>query len=92
MTKKDIDYSKNINYRIVCKDITISDCYVGSTTNFTKRKSNHKSTCNNINSQKHNNYVYEFIRNHGGWENWDMIEIERFNAIDRNDALRNNHL
>ena len=38
MPKENIDYSKTIIYKIVCKDINIKDCYVGSTTNFTNRK------------------------------------------------------
>jgi predicted GIY-YIG superfamily endonuclease len=29
-------------YKIVCKDLSITDVYVGSTTNFTNRKRDHK--------------------------------------------------
>ena len=42
MPKENIDYSKTIIYKIVCKDIDIEDCYVGSTTDFVRRKSEHK--------------------------------------------------
>ena len=38
MPQKPIDYSKTIIYRIVCKDINIKECYVGSTTDFKGRK------------------------------------------------------
>ena len=42
MPKTSFEYSKNIIYKICCKDITIKDIYVGQTTNITKRRYNHK--------------------------------------------------
>jgi len=86
MPRVSIDYSKTIIYRIVCKDPTIKDCYIGETTDFKSRKSKHKSTCNNIQNKDYNCNVYQFIRNNGGWNNWDMIQIEHYNAIDKLDA------
>ena len=65
-------------YKIVCKDANITDCYVGSCCNFIRRKSQHKSDCNNQNGKAHRYKVYKFIRKNGGWENWDMIEIKSF--------------
>ena len=62
-------------YKLVCKDIDIKECYVGSTKNERVRKSRHKNACNNINNNTH---VYKFIRDNGGFENWDMIRIESF--------------
>lgn len=67
-------YDKTKIYRLVCKDLDITDCYIGSTTNFSKRKSQHKCCCNNNNNQK----KYQFIREHGGWNNWEMILIENY--------------
>ncbi len=32
MTKKEIDYSKGLIYKLCCKDPTITDVYIGSTT------------------------------------------------------------
>ena len=75
MPRKPIDYSKTYFYKIVCKDTSITDCYVGHTTDFTKRKSQHKNTCNNPNIKKHNLPVYQFIRMNDGWENFEMILI-----------------
>lgn len=83
MPKTPIDYSKTIIYRIVCKDPTIKECYVGSTTDFTRRKSNHKTFYNNPNFKDYNMNVYQFIRNNGGWDNFDMIEVEKYNAVDK---------
>jgi len=87
MPLKDIDYSKTIIYKIVCKDIDIKDCYVGSTTDFIRRRSQHKNnTVNNTNKSHY--FIYEFIRQNNGWDNWEMVEVERFNAIDHNDSLK----
>ena len=72
------DYTKSVIYRIVCKDLSITDCYVGSTTNFKSRKACHKYTCTNPNSKDYNAKVYQFITEHGGWENWSMIMVEEF--------------
>jgi len=86
MPRTPIDYSKNIIYKIVCNDLTVKDCYVGHTTEFTKRKRTHK--CYTINEGKRDsNYkVYQIIRANGGWENWSMIEIEKYPCIDSNEA------
>ena len=69
-----IDYSRTIIYKIVCKDITIKETYVGSTTQFTSRKGQHKYSCNN---NKDFN-VYNFIRANGGWDNWTMVMVEEY--------------
>ena len=70
-----VNYNKSIIYKLCCKDINITEIYIGSTTNFKNRKNKHKWACNNINSKSYNYYVYKFIREHGGFENWDMIMI-----------------
>ena len=87
MPRKDIDYSKTIIYKIVSRDLTVCECYVGSTTDFRRRKSKHKSDCNNQYSKYHNLFVYQFIRKFGGWDAWDMIQIEKYPCNDKQDAL-----
>lgn len=77
------DYSKGCIYKIVCKDVNITEKYIGSTTNFTKRKQAHKYNCNNTNRKSYNRRVYEFIRDNGGFENFQMIEIEKYSATDK---------
>ena len=86
MPKKDIDYSKTIIYKIVCNDLNITDVYVGHTTNFIKRKAKHKSDCNNPNSKSYNFKIYNTIRQNGDFENWSMIEIEKYPCNDINEA------
>ena len=76
MPKKPIDYANGIQYKIVCKDPAITDCYNGSCTSFKDRKCAHKSMCNNQTSKNYNLKVYQFIREHGGWDNWTMIQLE----------------
>ena len=80
MPKTPIDYSKTVIYKICCKDIKIVDCYVGSTNDFDRRKGEHKRHCHNENHEKYNFPVYQFIRSHGGWDNWSMIPVEIFNT------------
>jgi hypothetical protein len=86
MPKKNIDFSKTIIYKIVCNDLNITDVYVGHTTNFIKRKALHKSDCNNINRKAYNFKIYNTIRNNGDFENWSMIEIEKYPCNDINEA------
>ena len=75
MPRKPIDYSKTYFYKIVCKDTSITDCYVGHTTDFTKRKSQHKSNSNNQKHKEYYYFVYQFIRNNGNWDNFEMVLI-----------------
>ena len=77
MPRTPINYQNTIIYKIVCNDLTITESYVGSTTDFRRRKSQHKSSCNTINNSKYNQKNYIFIRENGGWENWTMLEIEK---------------
>ena len=87
MPRTKTDYSKSSIYNIVCRDNGINDCYVGSTTNMTSRKSSHRIRCIDEDNPKHHYKVYSFIREHGGWENWNFVLIERFSCKD-NDELR----
>ena len=80
-----VHYDKSTIYKLCCKDPKISDIYVGSTTNFTRRKGMHKSACNNENGKCYNLKVYQTIREYGGWNNWDMVEVERYSASDKKD-------
>ena len=86
MTRKPVNYSKTIIYRIVCNDITITECYVGHTTDFKSRKYDHKSDCNNEKGKHYNYNIYNVIRDNGGWENWTMVQIEEFNCKNKNEA------
>ena len=49
-----------------------------SSTNINKRKSEHRCRCEKEGGAKYNYNVYQFIRDHGGWDNWAMIVVEGF--------------
>ena len=88
MPKTPMKYENTIMYKIVCKDLNIKELYVGHTTNWTKRKCSHKSDCCNENSKHYHLKIYKTIREYGGWENWDMIEIEKYSCNDKNEARK----
>ena len=73
--KKPRDYSKGLIYKLVCLDEKIKDVYVGSTINFTNRKSKHKSSCLKGSDKT---YKYRFMRENGSWNNWHMEFITFF--------------
>lgn len=77
MPKTSIDYNNTYFYKIVCKDVNVTEIYVGHTTEFSKRKSEHKKQCNHPNLNRHNLKVYQYIREHGGWDNFDMVLIDK---------------
>jgi hypothetical protein len=86
MSKKDIDYSNTIIYKITCKDENVTDVYVGHTINFVQRKRAHKQSCINNKSCNYNCKLYDVIRNNGGWNNWKMDIIHFFNCKDHFEA------
>jgi hypothetical protein len=72
-----VNYQNSIIYKICCKDVNIKEIYVGSTANQLRiRKSKHKYCCNNENDNNYNLYVYQFIRQNGGFDNWDVVIVE----------------
>ena len=75
MPRTPTDYSETHFYKIVCRDTNIENMYIGHTVNFTKKKNHHKSICNKENCKNHNQYVYQFIRENGGWNNFQMVLI-----------------
>jgi len=75
-----VNYQKSCIYKLCCNDLNIKDIYIGSTTNFTKRKMSHKLAYFGKTESNKKCKVYEFIRNNGGWENWIMVEIKKFSC------------
>jgi len=85
MPPKAIDYSNTIIYKIQHED-NEELLYVGHTTDFTKRKCQHKHSCNNPNSKEYNRKVYQMIRDNGDWECFKMIEIKKYPCNNANEA------
>jgi len=82
-----IDYNKTQIYKLIHNDdINNENIYIGSTTNFVKRKYNHKYDCNNEKAKIYNLKVYQNIRNNGGWIEWKMLLVEKFPCIDKRES------
>lgn len=67
------DFTKEMMFYIIkCNNLELTDVYIGSTFNFTNRKSEHKKK-----STHHHYKIYQYIRENGGWDNFNMTLIER---------------
>ena len=87
MPRTPIDYSKTIIYKLVHKeDYDNANIYIGNTTDFRKRKNSHNKSCNTEKDKKYNKKKYQYIREKGGWDCFNMIEIENFPCYDGNEA------
>jgi len=82
MPRKAINYDKACIYDIE-KDGVVY--YVGSTTNFTKRKNGHKTACNNEKNKEYHHKIYQYIRDNGGFDSFQMVLIEYFKCNDANE-------
>ncbi len=92
MPRKPIDYSKCKFYQLVCKDVTVKECYVGHTTNEKNRRMCHKGRCSDEKDSFYNLFVYKFIRDHGGWANWQLLVLETAAMKNKTEAaLRERH-
>jgi hypothetical protein len=79
MNVKDEDEYTFIMYKIVPKNPELKYCYIGHTINFSNRKNQHIRNTSNENDNKHYHLKhYDVIRQNGGWDEWEMIEIEKF--------------
>lgn len=78
MPKTSIDYSKTVMYVIRPIDWSVKLLYVGSTTDFIRRKWQHKHKCHNPAIREYNYKLYKLIRENGGWSNFTMEIIEVF--------------
>jgi len=82
----EIDYA--CIYKLYCKDENIKDCYVGSAKNIIHRINRHKTNCYNTKWRHYNYPVYKFIRDNGGWENWDYEIIDVLNGITHDKLMK----
>ncbi len=80
-------YENAVVYQLCCDDPEITDIYVGSTCNFKVRKWKHKSNCTNENSKEYDRYVYQYIRENGGWDAWSMILVKKYPHVADNQEL-----
>jgi len=77
-------YENSVIYKLVHKeDLDNNNIYIGSTTNFRGRKAEHKKAVVNDNDKNYNTKKYQYIRENGGWDNWTMIQVEKYPCNDR---------
>ena len=70
-------------YKLVCCDPEIKDTYTGSTLDFKNRRRCHHFACIHSDHKDYNEHKYQFIREHGGWENWKMVEVKKVEVDDK---------
>ena len=85
MPRISIDYTNTIIYKIQHNDID-ELIYVGHTTDFTKRKSAHKTNTHSDKGKPYNRQLYKMIRDNGDWDCFKMIEIKKFPCNDKREA------
>lgn len=69
-----------VMYEIRPLDQTKTFSYIGSTINFTRRKCEHKNVCYNNKKREYNTPLYQYIRDNGGWEEFEMVPIEEYSC------------
>jgi hypothetical protein len=87
-----VNYANSVVYKIMSLDPDIDNIFVGSTTAFRKRKHDHKKNCCNESSKEYKRYVYQFIRNNGGWDNWSMVVVKAYPDITSKMELSNKEM
>lgn len=79
-------YQKFIIYKISQKnDPTM--VYIGSSINFKRRKAQHIKNTKNRRSKSYNYPLYQYIRNSGGWDNFDINIYQEFPCDNKIDGL-----
>lgn len=77
------NYNKRYDKALIYMLVNIFDNekkfgYIGTTTNWSVRKYQHKRRCNDPCDKGYNYKLYKYIRKTGGFNNWKMIMIEDF--------------
>ena len=73
-----VNYQNTVIYKITCNDTSVTDMYIGYTTNIIDRIKVHSRVSRNPKNKSHNQKTYRTIREYGGWNNWKVVIIEKF--------------
>jgi hypothetical protein len=66
-------------YVISCKDSSITERYIGYTTNFDDIcKKYYIDDYEDTKGSKSRSKLYMFVKQHGGWDNWDITILETY--------------
>ena len=85
MEDVDIRYENAVIYMIKHKTDDTKEFYIGSSKDFKARCWKHKSSCNNQNIRSYNYKVYKYIRENGGWDEWEIILLYDYPCKNRNE-------
>jgi len=80
------DLSNCYIYHILDKDGIVH--YVGSTSNINSRKSSHKYRCNTEHDKFYHLDIYKYIRDNGGFEQFEIVPIRKIENISNKTELR----
>jgi hypothetical protein len=61
--------------------------YIGSTTQFNRRKASHKRACYNETGSVYNLKLYDMMRANGGWNEFKMMVIKEYPCINKTELL-----
>ena len=77
-------------YKIYSKDPDIKEIYIGCTKRLLTHLRKHYYTCHTSNTNRHNVYLYRFIREHGGWNDWtyEILETATLTNIEQRKLKR----
>jgi len=79
------DYSNCYIYHIVDKEGIVH--YVGSTSNLNSRKSKHKYCCRTENCKHYHLDIYQYIRDNGGFDAFEIVPISKIENISNKTEL-----
>ena len=71
-----------IKHKLDCKDEKI---YIGSTCNLNNRKRTHKHSCNNETDRNYNSNIYKYMRDNGGYDNFEFTILRVCEGEDKAD-------
>ena len=81
-------YNKSVIYKIRCEDDNIIEFYLGSSINFKRRILQHKKACYNKCKKSYHNKLYSFMRQTGGFDNFEFIELEKIVCNNKYELLQ----
>ena len=81
------NYANTVIYIIRAKNKNNKNVYIGHTTDFVGRKAKHKYRCNHLSYLGSRYPLYEYIRQHGGWDKFQMEILEHYPCNTRKEAM-----
>ena len=73
--------SNIIIYKVSCKDPQIRHCYIDTTKNIYKTRYLYKQKL--VTNKM--DFLTDFIRTNGGWDNWEIIQLEKYDSITKSE-------